>query len=93
MVWERRGIYTIRDRVHCASLRPPAVAWIGPLIEQGHAPGLWTAHMGFEVALGWPLGIFLVETAERIAFPLPFWFSSGALSLSSVLLSDSGRGS
>ena len=68
-------------------------AWLTSLIRQGHAPGLWIAHLrtnvAFDIALVWLLGRFPVGIAERIALSAVvlvfFW---GAFSFVSVV---SGR--
>ena len=68
-------------------------AWLTILIQQGHAPGLWLAHLrtnvAFDIALVWLLGRFPVGIAERIALSAVvlvfFW---GAFSFVSVV---SGR--
>ena len=65
-------------------------AWLTSLIRQGHAPGLWLAHVrtnvAFDIALVWLLGRFPVGIAERIALSAVilvfFW---GAFSFVSVV--------
>ena len=61
-------------------------AWLTSLIRQGHAPGLWLAHVrtnvAFDIALVWLLGRFPVGIAERIALSAVILVFSGVLSAS-----------